>query len=631
MDLENYIRNLTSCPDSKKSELQLAMRNFKKSFKLKWDKCGKHKNRFFVSEKTWLENVTQFKFYQKSAGGRPIKPFDDCSDQSKRRKTAELRHNHSTEELTYAAQMSLRASGKRNEAKKVQELVSPNTSFERSVPECRKLTNEQALSLMMEAQLSRRQYNIVRNYAKDVFPSYKNVCTAKKLCLPDGIRTTEVESEVPLQSLLDHTANRLMLMQKEVVTNTSRIQNISLISKWGFDGSSSHTQYMQKFASETSDDKYIFLSSLVPLRLIAENEYSETIVLWQNPRPSSPRFCRPIKLQYEKESVELTKKEKLNIDNQINSLINTTVMIDEKEYSITHSPLFTMIDGKICNSLTDTKSTLRCYLCDATSKEFNDLTAILEKPVKSEYLSFGISVLHAWIRLFECLLHLAYKLPTQTWRINKETEKIVEENKKRIQSEFRKHLSLIVDKPKPGYGNTNDGNVARKFFQNSQLSATITGIDQTLIQKLYIILQTISSGFKIDTSKFKSFCLNTAELYVTLYPWYPMTTTLHKILIHGDEIISNCLLPIGQLSEEAQESRNKDFKIYRERFSRKTSRQSNLVDIFHRLLISSDPVITNLRPLQVVKRKPFDPEVTDMLLEELVTFSNQSGGSDDEI
>lgn len=110
-----------------------------------------------------------------------------------------------------------------------------------------------------------------------------------------------------------------------------------------------------------------------------------------------------------------------------------------------------------------------------------------------------------------------------------------------------------------------------------------------------------------------------------------MTTTLHKILIHGDEIISNCLLPIGQLSEEAQESRNKDFKIYRERFSRKTSRQSNLVDIFHRLLISSDPVITNLRPLQVVKRKPFDPEVTDMLLEELVTFSNQSGGSDDEI
>lgn len=299
------------------------------------------------------------------------------------------------------------------------------------------LTNEQALSLMMEAQLSRSQYNIIRNYAKDVFPSYKNVRTAKKQCLPEGIITTEVESEVPLQSLLDHTANRLMLVQKEAVTGTG-IDKLTLFSKWGFDGSSSHTQYMQKFASETSDDKYMFLSSLVRLRLIAEHENGQTIVLWQNPRPSSPRFCRPMKLQYKKESVELSKQEKCNIDNQINNLSDTKVMLDEKEYSITHTPVFTMIDGKICNSLSDTKSTLRCYLCDATSKDFNNIDAILDRPIKNEYLSFGISVLHAWIRFFECLLHIAYKLPTKSWCISKETESIVEENKKRIQAEFKK-------------------------------------------------------------------------------------------------------------------------------------------------------------------------------------------------
>lgn len=163
------------------------MQNFNKSFTFKWDQCGRHKNRFFESEKTWLETVSQFKLYQKPVvGGRPIKSFDECSDNSKRRKTVELRRNYSTEELTYAAQMSLRSSGKRKEAKTVHDFLSPNTSSERTVPECRKLTYEQALSLMMEAQLSRRQYNIIRNYAKDVFPSYKNVQTAKNnACLTE--------------------------------------------------------------------------------------------------------------------------------------------------------------------------------------------------------------------------------------------------------------------------------------------------------------------------------------------------------------------------------------------------------------------------------------------------------------
>ena len=38
-----------------------------------------------------------------------------------------------------------------------------------------------------------------------------------------------------------------------------------------------------------------------------------------------------------------------------------------------------------------------------------------------------------------------------------------------------------------------------------------------------------------------------------------MPTTVHKILIHGPEV-EKCILPIGQLSEEASEARNKDIK-----------------------------------------------------------------------
>ena len=39
-----------------------------------------------------------------------------------------------------------------------------------------------------------------------------------------------------------------------------------------------------------------------------------------------------------------------------------------------------------------------------------------------------------------------------------------------------------------------------------------------------------------------------------------MPPTVHKMLIHGGEIIRRALVPIGWLSEEAQEARNKDYR-----------------------------------------------------------------------
>ncbi|GBL72341.1 hypothetical protein AVEN_115281-1 [Araneus ventricosus] len=74
-----------------------------------------------------------------------------------------------------------------------------------------------------------------------------------------------------------------------------------------------------------------------------------------------------------------------------------------------------------------------------------------------------------------------------------------------------------------------------------------------------------------------------------------MLSSVHKLLIHERQIVEHTILPIGQLSEEAQEARNKDFKKIREQFSRKFSRQIALEDVIHMLLITSDPVITKLR------------------------------------
>lgn len=92
-----------------------------------------------------------------------------------------------------------------------------------------------------------------------------------------------------------------------------------------------------------------------------------------------------------------------------------------------------------------------------------------------------------------------------------------------------------------------------------------------------------------------------------------MPTTVHKLLIHSAKIIQTSLLPIGQMSEEAQESCNKFIKKYRQDFARKTSRVKNMEDGFSRLLISSDPLISSLRTLPAKRMKSLESKAIELL------------------
>jgi len=97
-------------------------------------------------------------------------------------------------------------------------------------------------------------------------------------------------------------------------------------------------------------------------------------------------------------------------------------------------------------------------------------------------------------------------------------------------------------------------------LKNYKISAEITGVSEDLIYHFYVILQCLSSGENINIDKFEVYCWETAELYTNLYSWYYMPPSVHKILIYGSSIIKSFVLPIGILSEEAQESRNKTLR-----------------------------------------------------------------------
>ena len=65
------------------------------------------------------------------------------------------------------------------------------------------------------------------------------------------------------------------------------------------------------------------------------------------------------------------------------------------------------------------------------------------------------------------------------------------------------------------------------------------------------------------------------------------------------------------------EANNKVFKMFRERFARKTSREENLQDVFARISACSDPVLLKhfhkMKKIVLREKKSFSPRALDLL------------------
>lgn len=133
---------------------------------------------------------------------------------------------------------------------------------------------------------------------------------------------------------------------------------------------------------------------------------------------------------------------------------------------------------------------------------------------------------------------------------------------------------MVIHKVKVGYGTSNDENTARRFFEEYETNSSITGLNKDLLYRFNVILKTISIGLEIDSHKFREYCLDTRKLYLELYSWYKLPMTVHKILVHGADIVDNCLLPLGQMSEEASEAKNKEMRKVREGYTCKKKQNS---------------------------------------------------------
>lgn len=291
--------------------------------------------------------------------------------------------------------------------------------------------------------------------------------------------------------------------------------------KWGLDGSGCHSIYKQHFSNNPQySDSNIILSTIVPLEISTIHE-GQKLIFWKNTTPSSTRWCRPIGFKLVKETNETTQQEHDFVQQQLEVVIPTKISLDsEKSIQFKHIPICSMMDGKTCNVLTGTTSTQTCNVCKVTPKDINNLIKVSARTCDTSVYKYGLPVLHAYLRCFEYLLHLSYKLELKEWQARGQAAKDrVKEKKKILTDLFYEKLGLVVDQPTQKGGNTNDGNTARKFFNNSETVSEITGLNKELIDRFSNILKVISSNHYVNIENYRAYCLKTAELCIQYYGW----------------------------------------------------------------------------------------------------------------
>ena len=133
-------------------------------------------------------------------------------------------------ELTFAASVSHQTSGNSDASKIIKEIMSsPNRAkkYHRIISSSAKqvtvtkFTPQDALAIFVEGYryFTKRQWEVIQNASKSVYPCYSLIKMAKEECYPDkeSIQVSETCAEIQFQALLDYTGLCLYKYIAEVV------------------------------------------------------------------------------------------------------------------------------------------------------------------------------------------------------------------------------------------------------------------------------------------------------------------------------------------------------------------------------------------------------------------------------
>lgn len=129
-----------------------------------------------------------------------------------------------------------------------------------------------------------------------------------------------------------------------------------------------------------------------------------------------------------------------------------------------------------------------------------------------------------------------------------------------------------------------------RLFGCPKLFSQITGIRVDFIENLAFLLRSISSSGPVDIKSFEKKSRFVYDIYAKNYSLIAnVKPTVHKLLVHGSQLLQLSKIPLGSLSEQALESRNKYIKKFKLKHTFKSSRENINKDLFNSLTLHSWP------------------------------------------
>lgn len=114
-------------------------------------------------------------------------------------------------------------------------------------------TPDKALAIIIDRKITVETYKFLRlDLQERGFPPYYKVQEARSSCYPSGMTISEREASVTFQNLLQHTFDKILILNDEVITQYCEQVNVkelecTLQGNWGFDGSTGQVLYKQPF------------------------------------------------------------------------------------------------------------------------------------------------------------------------------------------------------------------------------------------------------------------------------------------------------------------------------------------------------------------------------------------------
>lgn len=537
--------------------------------------------------------------------GAPRKSFDQVGHESKRQKINEHLQNHTPTKVTASAMKIFE-----KQHPKLENLIEYMTENEITPAEIvdivswrkalKAKTPIQSLSFMIKNDLSKHQYMSIATESKkfglNLYAPYYKVAKAKLDCVPPLFTCTDCYFQVdPLESVGFSAKRTLESLKLQI--NPESNDGVIVSIKIGIDGARSGTHYSHHFTNMDLSDENFVISTYV----ILDIKTASGQILFQNDKPCSEKNTRPLFFSFEPETPELIQKVIADIKDSLYGTSSIEVYVNGDVFELNFCVQYeiTMIDGKVSNALLFNNATLRCPVCLLTSKDFENIapgTYSNESNVNRYKIS--LNSLHSTFKLFEFLLKIVQNrekynfllLNPQASKI--EINQVVKIAKKNYEEMFWLELKAAIDYIKPGYGSSTTGPNVQRALKDPQKCAQILDIDLQFVETIFNLCNLLRSKSKPEKSVWMKNVKFAYKHYKENYSHFcSLTPSIHKIFVHGWEIINHFEYGPGTYSEESQEAMNKVFRKVRLNHARKTSLKDMIYDIFVYFYCFTDPIV----------------------------------------